>query len=58
MGGSDGRSRMFRPTNYLFVSTLTLVALHVLVPVAQIVPGPWVLLGCFPLVFGPGLRTG
>ena len=40
------------PTTYLLMSVVAIVALHVLLPVAKVVPTPWNLLGILPLVVG------
>jgi len=40
------------PTTYLLMSVIAIVALHVLLPVAKVVPTPWNLLGILPLVVG------
>lgn len=44
MGGSGGRNSVLLPPAYLLASIVTLAALHVLVPVARIIQGPWFLL--------------
>jgi hypothetical protein len=40
------------PTTYLLISVVAIVALHVLRPVAKVVPTPWNLLGILPLAVG------
>ena len=50
--GSGGRNSTLLPPTYLLASIVILAALHVLVPVVRIIPGPWSLLGCFPLACG------
>jgi len=40
------------PTTYLLMSVVAIVALHLLLPVAKVVPTPWNLLGILPLVVG------
>ena len=40
------------PTTYLLLSLVAMVGLHVLLPVAKVVPFPWNLAGIVPLVLG------
>ena len=40
------------PTTYLLMSVVAIVALHLLLPVAKVVPTPWNLVGILPLIVG------
>lgn len=44
------------PPTYLFFSMVIMVLLHYLVPIEEIVPYPWDLLGIIPLVVGVALN--
>jgi len=48
----NAQSVKLMPTTYLLTSVVAIVALHVLLPVAKVVPTPWNLLGILPLVVG------
>lgn len=40
------------PPSYLFFAIIAMIMLHVLFPIAEVVPYPWQLLGCVPLLLG------
>ncbi|MBC8503610.1 MAG: isoprenylcysteine carboxylmethyltransferase family protein [Anaerolineales bacterium] len=40
------------PPTYLFVSLLAMLGMHYLLPITQLVPKPWILLGILPLASG------
>jgi protein-S-isoprenylcysteine O-methyltransferase Ste14 len=40
------------PTTYLFAALLLCTLLHFILPIARIIPTPWILLGLIPLVLG------
>jgi len=40
------------PPTYLFTAIVVMVLLHFLFPIVEVVPYPWLLLGCVPLIFG------
>jgi protein-S-isoprenylcysteine O-methyltransferase Ste14 len=40
------------PTTYLLISLILIVCLHIIFPIAAIVPGMWKLFGLIPLLFG------
>lgn len=46
----------FMPTTYLLVAVLCMVALHLLLPMARLIPPPWSPLGLVPLAFGIALN--
>ena len=46
-----GKKRPLPPT-YLFTAIVVMVLLHFLFPIVEVVPYPWLLLGCVPLIFG------
>ncbi|HUI89084.1 MAG TPA: isoprenylcysteine carboxylmethyltransferase family protein [Anaerolineales bacterium] len=46
------RSYKILPPTYLFIAVVIIVILHVLLPVATLIPSPWTLLGIIPLAVG------
>ena len=50
------QSRLLPPT-YFLIALVAMAVLHFLVPVAQVVPAPWNLVGIFPLVVGIALNV-
>jgi protein-S-isoprenylcysteine O-methyltransferase Ste14 len=40
------------PPTYLLIALLAMVAVHMILPVVRLIPGPWVLLGLLPLALG------
>lgn len=46
-----GRKPLLPPT-YLFTAIVVMTLLHLLFPVTDVVPYPWQLLGCLPLLLG------
>ena len=46
------KGKRILPPTYLFASILTMVALHFLFPIVEIIPFPWNLLGTIPLASG------
>ena len=40
------------PPTYLFTAIVVMVLLHFLFPIVEVVPYPWLLLGCVPLILG------
>jgi protein-S-isoprenylcysteine O-methyltransferase Ste14 len=48
--------RTIMPTTWLLLALIAMLALHLLVPVARIVPRPWQLLGLGPLLVGVAMN--
>jgi protein-S-isoprenylcysteine O-methyltransferase Ste14 len=46
-----GRKPLLPPT-YLFTAIVVMILLHLLFPITDVVPYPWQLLGCLPLLLG------
>ena len=44
------------PTTYLLISIVVMAALHLLVPVIQVIPMPWNILGIVPIVGGVAIN--
>ena len=44
------------PPTYFFTAIVAMVLLHFLFPLADVVPYPWLFLGCLPLLFGIALN--
>ncbi len=40
------------PPTYVLIALIAMLALHVLVPIVQVIPTPWTLLGLLPLIAG------
>jgi protein-S-isoprenylcysteine O-methyltransferase Ste14 len=50
------QGRRVFPTTYLLISVVVMVALHILFPVATVIPLPWSVLGIVPLACGVGIN--
>jgi protein-S-isoprenylcysteine O-methyltransferase Ste14 len=48
--------RKILPTTYLLISIVLMVALHFLIPLVQVIPVPWNILGIVPIVAGVALN--
>ena len=48
--------RKILPTTYLLISIVLMVALHFLIPLVQVIPVPWNILGIVPIVTGVALN--
>ena len=46
------KTKRVLPTTYLLIAMLAMIAVHLLFPVAMIIPVPWNLLGIIPLALG------
>ncbi|HLE50504.1 MAG TPA: isoprenylcysteine carboxylmethyltransferase family protein [Anaerolineales bacterium] len=44
------------PTHYLLIAILLMIALHFLLPLANIIPVPWMAIGLIPLVSGVAIN--
>jgi protein-S-isoprenylcysteine O-methyltransferase Ste14 len=48
--------RKIMPTTYLLISILMMVALHFRIPLVQVIPVPWNMVGALPIVAGVALN--
>jgi protein-S-isoprenylcysteine O-methyltransferase Ste14 len=46
------KERKILPPTYVFLSVVSIIGLHFLIPVTKVVPSPWNLTGLLPLVMG------